>query len=328
MTDWNEMAFRLRQNGEQPMVTPEFATRHHYYNHKNSRSQDRAKELFDKCHVRPLVRAAWDIIHTSMDDAEVEDAMATVKRLDHKHNGSNSAKMQAGTLVQKACDDILIRRKDPIEVFDVYFGQYQEYTPREWDGGKDARDWEICAEVFVDTIKTAVEAIKEACHQEAVIRGEVELKGCLPNNQVPHINRPDYVGVGDLKTKWPRRNDRSKSGKTKASVPKSLSGQFEMNNVYQVAGGWHINNRKPVWLLYVTDTDYQLFNQGNCDELQPDFLEQVVRDQSVHHKVTEKMLLLADGKSDLFELVSPDWSHISWSDPPGVIEEAKRIFKL
>jgi len=328
MTDWNEMAFRLRQNGEQPMVTPEFATRHHYYNHKNSRSQDRAKELFDKCHVRPLVRAAWDIIHTSMDDAEVEDAMATVKRLDHKHNGSNSAKMQAGTLVQKACDDILIRRKDPIEVFDVYFGQYQEYTPREWDGGKDARDWEICAEVFVDTIKTAVEAIKEACHQEAVIKGEVELKGCLPNNQVPHINRPDYVGVGDLKTKWPRRNDRSKSGKTKASVPKSLSGQFEMNNVYQVAGGWHINNRKPVWLLYVTDTDYQLFNQGNCDELQPDFLDQVVRDQSVHHKVTEKMLLLADGKSDLFELVSPDWSHISWSDPPGVIEEAKRIFKL
>lgn len=310
------------------MVTPEFATRHHYYNHKNSRSQDRAKELFDKCHVRPLVRAAWDIIHTSMDDAEVEDAMATVKRLDHKHNGSNSAKMQAGTLVQKACDDILIRRKDPIEVFDVYFGQYQEYTPREWDGGKDARDWEICAEVFVDTIKTAVEAIKEACHQEAVIKGEVELKGCLPNNQVPHINRPDYVGVGDLKTKWPRRNDRSKSGKTKASVPKSLSGQFEMNNVYQVAGGWHINNRKPVWLLYVTDTDYQLFNQGNCDELQPDFLDQVVRDQSVHHKVTEKMLLLADGKSDLFELVSPDWSHISWSDPPGVIEEAKRIFKL
>ena len=279
-------------------------------------------------HVRPLVATAWDIVRTSMDDAEVEKEIKTIERLDFRHNGSNSAKMQAGTLVQKACDDILIYRKDPIEVYDVYLKQYMDYTPRQWDNGKDARDWEICHEVFVDTIKTAVEAIKEACHQEDIIRGEVELKGCLPNNQVPHINRPDYVGVGDLKTKWPRRNDRSKSGKTKASLPNNLSGQFEMNNVYQVAGGWFINNRKPVWLLYVTDSDYQLFHEGNCDELKPEILEQVVRDQAVHHKVTEKMLILADSKHDLFELVSPDWSHISWSDPPGVIEEAKRIFKL
>ena len=325
MTDWNEMASQVR---ESQAKTPEFAARHNYWNHKNSRSQDRAKELFDKVHVRPLIATAWDIVRTSMDDAEVEDAMKTIERLDFRHNGSNSAKMQAGTLVQKACDDILIYRKDPIEVYDVYLKQYMDYTPRQWDNGKDARDWEICHEVFVDTIKTAVEAIKEACHQEQVIRGEVELKGCLPNNQVPHINRPDYVGVGDLKTKWPRRNDRSKSGKTKASLPNNLSGQFEMNNVYQVAGGWFINNRKPVWLLYVTDSDYQLFHEGNCDELKPEFLEQVVRDQAVHHKVTEKMLILADSKHDLFELVSPDWSHISWSDPPGVIEEAKRIFKL
>lgn len=325
MSDLREMA--LQHLEAKTMQIPEFATRHHYYNHKNSRSQDRAKELFDKCHVRPLVKKAWEIRHTSLDEYEVEDAKKTIERLDPKYNGSNSAKMQAGTLVQWACDRILIYRKDPVEVCDSALEQFKSYTPRQWDGGKDARDWEICAEDLVATIMVSCEGLKEAMHDQT-IKGELELKGCLPHNQIPHINRPDYVGVGDLKTKWPRRNERSKSGKTKASLPKSLSDMFTLNNVYQVAGGWHINGRKPVWLLYATADDYKIFDETNCDELQPEFLEQCVLDQAVHHKVTEKMLLLADSKHDLFELVSPDWSHISWSDPPTVIEEAKRIFKL
>ena len=310
------------------MSAPIWAARHNYYHHSNTRSKDRAKVLFDKCHVRPLVKKAWDIYRSDCaTEYDREDAYTTLTRLDQSLNQSNSAKMFGGVLVQAACDQILLANKDPQEAIDLALQKYMDYTPRSWDEGKDADDWSNCQLKLSDVIRTSVAGLREAMAKAPKVYGEVDLKGCLPNNKVEHFNKPDYVGVGDLKTKWPRRA-KTKKGFSEASLPKDLSGPFEMNNVYQVAGGWHINNRQPVWLLYANGNDYALFNEDNCEQLQPEFLDKVVKDQSVHHKVTEKMLMLSDETTDLFELVSPNWDHISWSEPPSVVEEAKRVWKL
>ena len=309
------------------MITPDWAARHHYYHHKNSKSAEPAKELFDKCHVRPLVKKAWDIVRTSVDDFELETAWQTINRLDRNHNESGNSKMWAGTVVQWACDEILINQKDPIEIYDLASEKFHGHTIRTWDGGKDARDWEICDEVLTDTIKSSVEGLREVMSGQHIV-GESELKGCLFDNELPHINLPDYVGVGDLKTKWPQQDKRSKSGKKKASLPKALDGMFTINNVFQVAGGWYINGRKPVWLLYANESGYAIFNQDNCDQLQPEFLEQCCQEMYIHHRAIESNLKAHDSKESLLLSQPPNFSHISWSEPPGVIEEAKRIWGI
>jgi len=307
---------------------PEWATRHHYYWHSNPKSKTRSKTLFDKCVVRPKVKKAWDITRSDSSLPEdIEDAWATIRRLDSGYNGSDNANMLGGRTVQTACDMILIEQKDPAQVLDWAHGVFMSYTPRSWDGGTDADKWSKYIEELPDIIRNSVEGLREAMHGQHII-GETELYGKLPHNELGHKNLPDYAGVGDLKTKWSRKNSRSKTGFAANSLPKDLSGQFEMANVYQVAGGWWINGKKPVWLLYVNQNDYRLFNETNCDQLKPEFLEEVVKDTAMHHKVTEKMLLLADNTSDLMDLLSPEWSELCWQEPPGYLEEAHRLFKI
>lgn len=304
------------------MSIPEWATRHNYWNHSNTKSKPRAETLFEKVHLRPLRKKATDIVQTSTDEHDVEDAKKTLSRL----APADSAKMCAGRLVQEACDQVIIFHSDPAKVVEQIVEEYRAYTPRSFDDGKDARDWEICSEVLADTIHCAIAGIREAVKGQPII-GEIELKGCLPGNEIPHINKPDYAEVGDLKTKWPSQAA-TKKGYRAASLPKDLNGPFTMANVYQVAGGWHINGRKPVWLLYVNSTDFTLLDQSNCDQLQPDFLEDVVKRMAQENKVTEKMLMLADSKYDLFDLVSPDFSSLYWNDNPGIKEEARRIWNI
>ena len=163
------------------MMTPDWALRHHYYHHKNSKSAEPARELFDKCHVRPLIKHCWDVIQLSTDTFEIEDAWSTINRLDSKHNESQNSKMWAGTVVQWACDEILINQKDPIEIYELSLKKFMDHTVRTWDDGKDARDWEICSEVLTDTIRSSVEGLKEVMSGQDIV-GESELKGCLFDN--------------------------------------------------------------------------------------------------------------------------------------------------
>ena len=309
------------------MSAPDWAARHHYWHHSNPRSKPLSKTLFDKAHVRPLVRKAWDIYRSDWaTDQDREDALQTILRLDQSMNKSASAKMLGGITVQDACDKILLQNKDPSLVYDNAMKKYMEYEPRDWDNGVDAEDWGYCQGKLIDVIMCSVEGLREAMSQADRVYGEVDLKGCLPGNQVEHFNKPDYVGVGDLKTKWPRRNPKAKKGFSEASLPKDLSGMFDMNNVYQVAGGWWINGKKPVWLLYSNGTDYTILNESNCEQLQPDYLEQIVAETSRMHKLTEKMLKASETKEELLEWVVPKWDDLAWKEPPGYLEEAKRIF--
>lgn len=308
--------------------TPEWAARHSYWWHSNPRSKTRSKTLYDKCIVRPKLRLAWDIVRTSTDEHDVEDAWKTIHRLDQKYNGSDNANMLGGRIVQRACDKILIERMDPVQAITEANMAFMEYIPRDWDDGVDAAKWSQYQTELEGVITTAVEGLRHAMADQVQIIGETEIYGCLPGNELGHKNLPDYVGVGDLKTKWSRRNARSKSGFASASLPKDLSGPFEMNNVYQVAGGWALNNRRPVWLLYANKTDYVLFNENNCEQLTPQFMEGVVDDIRIQHRTTEALLKVSDTTEELMSLVSPEWTELCWNEPEGYLQEAKQIWRI
>ena len=79
-----------------------------------------------------------------------------------------------------------------------------------------------------------------------------------------HDTRPDYANRGDLKTKWSRPSARSKSGWQAGSLPSSLTGMFDMKNVYQSCGFWALNGHRPPFLVYANATDYRVFTPENA----------------------------------------------------------------
>ena len=312
------------------MITiPDWAKRHHYWWHSNPKNKDRAKVFFDKCVVRPAIKKSWAVIkddNSTPDDKE--QAWDVIYKLDPGYNGSDNANMLGGRIVQSACDAILIERKDPVLVYENALKEFIAYNPRTWDNGIDAAKWTQYQEELISVIENSVAGLREAMASLPTITGESEIYGALPGNELGHKNLPDYVGVGDLKTKWSSRSSRSKTGFQTNSLPKDLSGRFDIQNVFQVAGGWALNGRKPVWLLYANKSDFRIFNQANCDQLHPEYLEQVVNEIRLSHRTTENLLKTAEDTDQLLSLVYPDWDNIGWDAPEGYKQEANKIWGM
>ena len=311
---------------------PSWATRHNYHHHSNPRSKDRAKTIYEKCHVRPQINAAWNTIKSK--DATDQDritARDVISRL--SDNRSNSA-MEAGKAVQLATDLHLVPDQFDTtlslqEATDTAVRALRQYKVQDYNDTVRENDT-ARKEKYLDelplVIENAVAGLTEAMRQENRILGEIDLIDCLPGNAVPHLTKPDYARAGDLKTKWSKISSRAKSGWQAGSLPRTLTGMFDMNNIYQVAGFWALNGHRPPWLLYANATDYRLFDQNNTPELRDDYLHDVVADIAGNHKVTENILRAAKDKEELLGLVSPDWRAIYWNEPPTYLAEAKKMW--
>ena len=101
-----------------------------------------------------------------------------------------------------------------------------------------------------------------------------------------------------------------------------------MNNVYQVAGFYALNGKQPPFLVYANATDYRVFDSTNTPELKPDYLDDVVQDIAMQHKITENILRAAETKEELLGLVSPDWNTIYWKESPAYIREARLLWGM
>ena len=311
---------------------PDWAIRHNYHHHSNPRSKDRAKTIYEKCHVRPQINAAWNTIKSkTATDQDRITARDVITRL--SDNRSNSA-MEAGKAVQEACDLHLVPDQFDTtlslqEATETAVRALRQYTPQDYNDTvreNDTARKEKYLEELPLVIENAVAGLTEAMRQENRILGEIDLIDCLPGNAVPHFTKPDYARAGDLKTKWSRMSSKAKSGWQAGSLPRTLTGMFDMNNIYQVAGFWALNNHQPPWLLYANATDYRLFDQNNTPELRDDYLHDVVADIAANHKVTENILRAANNKEELLGLVSPDWRAIYWNEPPTYLAEAKKMW--
>jgi len=305
---------------------PDWATRHGYWHHSNPRSKDRAKTLYEKVHVRPQIEKAFETLRDkNATDADKLLAKGVLHRL---YDRRSSANMEAGKATQTACDLHLVmdERGEVLNLADATHAaveQLQSYKPK---NDEDAARLDKYLEELPLVIEHATKGLQEAMASENRILGEKQLLGMMPGLAVPHDTRPDYANRGDLKTKWSRPSTRSKSGWQSASLPNSLTGMFDMNNVYQAAGFWALNGHRPPFLLYANATDYRLFTPENAPELRSDFLQDVVNDIILQHKTTENILRAASTKDELLGLVSPDWQNICWSETDTYLEEAKKMW--
>ena len=317
--------------------TPEWAGRHHYFHHSNPRSGDRAKKLFEKVHVRPAVDYAKKVLANAEEySAELEAAQLT---LDIFKNNRGSAAMAAGRAVQDGCDLCLVPDDEYGQTLSLQEAQLiaknnlAAYRPKNYDKSVEADDKERLdkyIEEIPDVVENAVIGLKEAMARDNRIIGEERLLDPLSGNELPHLTLPDYGRRGDLKTKWsrPTKNKKGERTWTKGSLPSSLSGMFDMNNVYQVAGFYALNGKQPPFLVYANATDYRVFDQTNTPELHPNFLDEVVEDIAMQHKITENILRAAQTKEELLGLVSPDWNSIFWQESPAHIREAKILWGM
>jgi hypothetical protein len=276
-----------------------------------------------------MLSDAWDEYKNINKEKHIRDkAWTVIEKFESKLNGQDNAAMCGGRTVQEATDSILIDQVDPGEAIDTAIEKYQSFKARTWDDGSDA-DKKIKYIDEIDAVtRNAVAGLKEAMARDNQIIGEIEYVEKLKGLELPHNTRPDYNRRGDLKTKWSRISKTSKSGFAAASLPKTLTGPFEQAALYQVAGFWACNGGLPPFLVYANATDYRIFDQDNTPELQDDYLADVVQTITRSHKATEELLKVAKDKNHLFKLVEPDFTNICWSEPPIIIDEAKKLWGI
>jgi len=310
-------------------MPPAWAKRHHYGWHSNPRSKTRSKTLFDKCVIRPKVDEAWHLVKSELASSDqIDEAWKTIKALDGKFNGTSNANMNAGRLVQTAVDMVVQAHADLSEAQDWALQEWETTPPRFWDDGTDDEKMDYYADELAAVIENAWLGLDEALTSDPNrYVGEKELFGYIGSNKLPYKTLPDYAYRGDLKTKWSKKSKTTKSGWAQNSLPKSLTGQWEQADVSQVEGFRALNGGMPCWLLYVNKSDYRLFTQDNCDELKPDYLNDVIRETERQNNVTEKFLQVAENTSELMEMISPEWNELCWQEPPSYLEEAYKIWK-
>jgi hypothetical protein len=306
---------------------PDWAARHQFWNHSNPKSKDRAKDFFEKSHVRPALNSAYQSLKTGT-ESERDAALDTISKY---KDDRGSAAMAGGNATQLATDLHLVPHKDTGETveleqaIELAVDSYRKYSPVKHDLDTDSAKKDKYLEELPQVIRHAVLGLKEAMAQDNRILGEVEYCDLLPGLAVPHKTLPDYGRRGDLKTKWSKKTA-TKKGWSDNGVPKSLGGMFDMKNVYQVAGWWALNGNQPPFLVYANHSNYQVFTPDNAPELRDDFLADVVEDIKLYHKTTENLLRAASNKSELLSLVSPDWRALHWNEPPAYLEEAHKLW--
>tara|TARA_R100000234_G_scaffold110907_1_gene83554 strand:- start:761 stop:1699 length:939 start_codon:yes stop_codon:yes gene_type:complete len=307
---------------------PDWSARHGFTGHSNPRSKDRAKDLFEKSVARPQINKAFDTLN---DKQSTDKDKLLARHVLHKfYDNRSSSNMEGGKAVQTSTDLRLVPDEvgatlDLAEATQAGLEQFQFYQPKdEADADRKAK----YLDEFPAVVEHAVLGLQEAMAGDNRILGEIQLKDTLPGLAVPYDTRPDYVRRGDLKTKWSTPSSKSKTGWTSARLPSSLTGMFDMNNVFQCAGFHALNGKRPPFLVYASASDYRIFTPENAPELRDDYLQDVIQETISHCKVTENILRTASNTDELLSLVSPDWRAMCWKESPTYLEEARKIWRL
>ena len=309
---------------------PQYAQRFDYLWHSNPKSKPRSKVFFDKVHARPIIARAWEQIRDPNTPQSAKNLSEKIIQIyDPARNGSDNANMAAGRAVQTACDLMLIDEFDPSRAIDEARDAQATYKPRQWDLEVDRKKHEKYSDVEIEqVIDAAVNGLREAMAKENKIIGETEYIKKWEGLDIPYNTKPDYNRRGDLKTKWSRMSPNTKTGWSSASLPKNLKGPFEQSALYQVAGFWASNGKLPPFLVYANKNDYVIFDQDNCEELQVENLERIVKNSTRILKTTERLLKLAKSKKDLFDNIDVDFEELAWNEPPWLLKEAKKLWGI
>ncbi|MAL84590.1 MAG: hypothetical protein CMF11_09680 [Idiomarina sp.] len=220
---------------------------------------------------------------------------------------------------------------EPAKAIAQTMERFNKYKPRQWDGGKDAEEFEAFKEYIPDMILHAVEGVREAFKHANMIEGEYQRWHNEPKIDVPVMLYQDYSGGGkqtDLKCKPPLRNPPKKDGTRSWRVPKVEgmvpNAQQQMQQaVYNKATG------EPPSLLFVSASGYYIADADNCDLLKPEALERAYADAVQSWQISQNLLKAANGSwRTLAGLVQPNFNEIARRHGPSIVDVANQLWRF
>lgn len=277
----------------------------------------------------PIWSQKYNIDHMSPSQLNQKDGVWSFKYLfcderDRRDFDINS-KMQAGNAVGKAGillhgdiewvgDKYVIHKPYPKiddtildKVYEQAISYYMEYKPVD---DMDRQQFQNNKENLVETIKTFFKAfneisLKKQIHCERTIA--VKLKNCV----LPVIGRIDFEDDNsfiELKTKWGRKAPKPKKDGTTSFYNVKINDKPDPFHLLQVAIYWLATKKKP-YLLYITKEDYKIFTPENCEELQPEKLNNYITQAQLITYRRERLMARHNGEHSYFADLDPDFEH-------------------
>ena len=150
----------------------------------------------------------------------------------------------------------------------------------------------------------------------------------LPDVVVPIIGRLDYRkdnNFYELKTKWSRRGKIKKDG-TRSFYQTKCPATPQIAHVKQVAVYWKATGYKP-HLVYASDVDQIVFHEGNCEQMKPKYLEEMLQEVRVAAIARQKIIQQSSTAQEAAMLVQPQWDHFMWDMPGEWLSRAKDLWR-
>tara|TARA_X000001382_G_scaffold101737_1_gene76417 strand:- start:6 stop:929 length:924 start_codon:yes stop_codon:yes gene_type:complete len=145
---------------------------------------------------------------------------------------------------------------------------------------------------------------------------------------VPIIGRLDYRkdnNFYELKTKWSRRGKIKKDG-TRSFYQTKCPATPQIAHVKQVAVYWKATGYKP-HLVYASDVDQIVFHEGNCEQMKPKYLEEMLQEVRVAAIARQKIIQQSSTAQEAAMLVQPQWDHFMWDMPGEWLSRAKDLWR-
>ena len=153
----------------------------------------------------------------------------------------------------------------------------------------------------------------------------------LKDVDVPIIGRLDYrrdQNFYELKTKWRVRGRIKKDGTRSWNQSKCENNPKlpDINHLKQIAVYWKATGYTP-HLIYASDVDFKVFHEGNCEQMKPKYLEEMLAEVRVAAMARQKILMQSSTAQEAASFVPPQWDHFMWNIPGEWLSRAKDLWR-
>tara|TARA_R110000796_G_scaffold43789_5_gene107404 strand:+ start:709 stop:1593 length:885 start_codon:yes stop_codon:yes gene_type:complete len=259
-----------------------------------------------------------------------------------RHNNMRlpmAARPWAGICVQQGVDlalgladyNEMLGQQEPTDMAQAVrsaMSKYDEYKPRDWDGGKDAEEFDAFREHIPEMVAVGIASVKDCFSKANLIEGEYQRWLKVDGLDVPVMLYQDYSAGGmqaDLKCSLLLRNPPKKDGTRSWRIPKPRTTPT-WQQVMQQAVYWKATGQMPS-LLFVTASGYHIANSQNCEALTEDSLNRAFNDAVRSWKTTQNLIRAAYGNwNTLAGLVQPDFNEISRRHGPSITQLARQLW--
>tara|TARA_R100000781_G_scaffold26941_1_gene20017 strand:+ start:523 stop:1353 length:831 start_codon:yes stop_codon:yes gene_type:complete len=244
-----------------------------------------------------------------------------VAGLDRDRINPANSKMRAGSEAHRAWQMYLEGKplKEAIETCKHELSRFNA------PNAKDHEQHKLCLKHFDTVVNNFVLASAE-CNIKV---DEIE-QLCKTDAEGIDLNVGGYVDVvefdyiNEAKSKWPTpflKADGTYSERTQ-SLPKGPTA----SNVRQAAIYSRASN-KPVRIIYANHKGYMVFDQTNCESLQPEALNAAFETMRLSARARQNLLKISNDPEIISRYVIPNFSHYVWNNVDSeIIARVKEIW--